>query len=218
MITISIPSRYTEDNIKGDYTRLIEVLKPHSMSITVMCLNTSCSLLVTGGSDATIFAFSIQSTKTYPKILPIGYVKVPSPVTCMTWNPQEVSTCVIIFYQECTREKVFKFLFKQEATILIGCLRGDCAEIQLPTIPQLYTTTSYELVKCSSATFKFESVKSSIQREIVRKEYEKRREKKLEERRKEMEQLMAENPHIVIDEETFLSNNLFVILFQELTF
>ncbi|XP_029043385.1 cilia- and flagella-associated protein 44 isoform X1 [Osmia bicornis bicornis] len=180
MITISIQASSTEDNIKGDYTRLIEVLKPHSMSITVMCLNTSCSLLVTGGNDATIFAFSIQSTKIYPKILPIGYVKVPSPVTCMTWNPQE------------------------EATILIGCLRGDCVEIHLPTIPQLYTTTSYELVKCSSATFKFESIKSSIQRDIVKKEYEKRKEEKVEEKRKEMEQLMAENPHIVIDEEAFL--------------
>nr|XP_012143309.1 PREDICTED: flagellar attachment zone protein 1 isoform X2 [Megachile rotundata] len=93
--------------------------------------------------------------------------------------------------------------YAQEATLLVGCLKGHCVEIQLHTIPQLYTTTTYEL-HCNSMAFKFESVKSSIHREIVRKEYEQRREKKIEEKRKEMEQLMRENPHIVIDEEAFL--------------
>nr|XP_012143308.1 PREDICTED: cilia- and flagella-associated protein 44 isoform X1 [Megachile rotundata] len=179
MITISMQTPNSKSSIKGDKTRLIEVLKPHSKPITVMSLNTTCSVLVTGSSDATIFAFCIRSTDTYPKIEPIGYVKVPSPVTCMTWNLQE------------------------EATLLVGCLKGHCVEIQLHTIPQLYTTTTYEL-HCNSMAFKFESVKSSIHREIVRKEYEQRREKKIEEKRKEMEQLMRENPHIVIDEEAFL--------------
>lgn len=52
--------------------------------------------------------------------------------------------------------------------------------------------------------FKFESVKSSIQREKVRQRYEEQKKKKREERRREMEQLQAENPHLVINEETFL--------------
>ncbi|XP_076234530.1 cilia- and flagella-associated protein 44 isoform X2 [Calliopsis andreniformis] len=183
MITVAVKTASAENNIDKDYTRLIQVLKPHTMPITVMSLNVSHRLLVTGSNDATIFTFHIESSDTYPKIIPIGYVKVPSSVTCMTWNPQE------------------------ETTLLIGCLRGDCVEVKLPTAPQSYTTTSYELIKCHAVTFKFESVKSSIHREIVRQEYERRKEERREERRKELEQLQAENPHIVIDEETFLMDD-----------
>lgn len=54
------------------------------------------SLLVTGSADSTIFTFSVHSTDTYPTIVPIGYVKVPSAVTCMTWNPQEVNATIIM--------------------------------------------------------------------------------------------------------------------------
>ncbi|XP_068986815.1 cilia- and flagella-associated protein 44 isoform X3 [Bombus flavifrons] len=180
MITVTIQTTNT-GNVKMDNTKLIQVLKPHSMPITVMSLNTSCSLLVTGSDDATIFLFNIHTTNNYPAIAPIGYVKLPSPATCMTWNPQE------------------------EATLLIGCLRGDCMEVKLPMIPQSYTTTSYELVKCRPASFKFESVKSAIERQIIKEKYEAEKEERLKERRKEMERLIAENPHIIIDEDTFLA-------------
>ncbi|XP_076177015.1 cilia- and flagella-associated protein 44 isoform X2 [Ptiloglossa arizonensis] len=190
MVTIAIKTANIENNIKRDYTRLIQVLKPHSMSISVMCINVSCSLLVTGSEDATIFTFSIHSTNTYPELIPIGYIKIPSSVTCMTWNP------------------------KEKATLLIGCSKGDCVEIELPTSVQSYTITSYELVKCNSAAFKFESIKSSIQREIVRNKYEKEKENRLKEKKKQMEELIAENPHVVIDEEAFLMeiNNKDIIL------
>ncbi|XP_076652358.1 cilia- and flagella-associated protein 44 isoform X2 [Halictus rubicundus] len=181
MITIAIKTADMENNINGDYTRLIQSLKPHSMPITIMRYNALCSLLVTGSEDATIFVLNVQSTDSYPQIVPIGYVKAPSPATCMTWNEQE------------------------KATLLIGCLKGDCMEVQLPTVPQSYTTTSYELVKCKSAKFKFESVKSSIQRENVRREYVEEKKRKIAEKMKELEQLMKENPHIVIDEETYLT-------------
>ncbi|XP_076222298.1 cilia- and flagella-associated protein 44 [Nomia melanderi] len=181
MITVAVKVADTENNIKGDYTRLIQILKPHSMPISVMSYNISCSLLITGSEDATVFIFNIHSTKTYPEIIPIGYVKVPSSVTCMQWNPLE------------------------EATLLIGCFKGDCVEVQLPTTPQSYTTTSYELVKCKWAKFKFESVKSSIQREMVIKKYEEEKKRKITEKKKEIEQLLIENPHIVIDEETFFA-------------
>lgn len=82
-------------------------------------------------------------------------------------------------------------------------------EIKLPITPQTYTTTSYELIKCRLASFKFESVKSTIEREAIKKKYEEEKEERLKARRKEMEKLIAENPHIVIDEETFLGNYLF---------
>ncbi|XP_031368455.1 cilia- and flagella-associated protein 44 isoform X2 [Apis dorsata] len=94
--------------------------------------------------------------------------------------------------------------YAQEAVLLIGCLKGDCVEVKLPIIPQSYTTTSYELIKCKPVSFKFESVKSMIEREAIRKKYEEEREERLKERRKKMEELIAESPHIVIDEETFL--------------
>ncbi|XP_015431042.1 PREDICTED: uncharacterized protein LOC107187452 [Dufourea novaeangliae] len=181
MITIAIKTASVENNIKGDYTRLIQHLKPHSMPVTVMCFNISCSLLVTGSEDATVFVFGIHSTDSYPNIEPIGYINVPSPVTCMTWNLQE------------------------EATLLIGCLKGDCVEVELPTEPQSYTTTSYELVKCKLVIFKFESVKSLIQREMLKKEYEKEKERRIAEKKKEIEQLIVENPHIIIDDEAFLA-------------
>ncbi|XP_076666446.1 cilia- and flagella-associated protein 44 isoform X2 [Andrena cerasifolii] len=180
MITIVVKTASAENNILGNYTRLIQVLKPHTAAITVMCLNVPSRLLITGSKDGTIFAFHVHSTNTYPNIVPIGFVRVPSPVTCMTWNPEE------------------------EATLLIGCSKGDCVEVRLPTVPQSYTTTSYELAKCDPVAFKFESVKSSIQREIVEKKYEKEKGERLEERKKEMEQLKADNPHLLIDEETYL--------------
>nr|XP_033337675.1 cilia- and flagella-associated protein 44 [Megalopta genalis] len=181
MITIAIKAAVVENNIKGDYTRLIQCIKAHSMPITLMYYNVSCNLLITGSEDATIFVFNMQSTDTYPQIIPIGYVKVPSPATCMTWNAQE------------------------KATLLVGCLKGDFMEVQLPITPQSYTTTSYELVKCKSAKFKFESVKSLIQREKVKREFEEEKQMKIAEKKRELEQLMKENPHMVIDEETYLT-------------
>lgn len=87
-------------------------------------------------------------------------------------------------------------------------------EVKLPTNPQSYTTTSYELVKCSPVSFNFASVKSSIQRDTIKSAYEKEKERKLQERRIEMERLRAENPHIVIDEETFLSKHLSFVIYQ----
>ena len=78
-------------------------------------------------------------------------------------------------------------------------------EVKLPMIPQSYTTTSYELVKCRPASFKFESVKSAIERQTIKEKYEAEKEERLKERRKEMERLIAENPHIIIDEDTFLT-------------
>lgn len=49
------------------------------------------SLLVTGSEDLTVFTFAIAAgTDTYPIITPIGFIKVSSGVTCLTWKPQRV--------------------------------------------------------------------------------------------------------------------------------
>lgn len=55
MVTIAIKTANIENNIKRDYTRLIQVLKPHSMSISVMCINVSCRYVSYKFKDNYIF-------------------------------------------------------------------------------------------------------------------------------------------------------------------
>ena len=42
LIVVAVSTADTIDNIKGDYVRLIQVIKPHKMAITVMSLNPLC--------------------------------------------------------------------------------------------------------------------------------------------------------------------------------
>ncbi|XP_050459147.1 cilia- and flagella-associated protein 44 isoform X1 [Cataglyphis hispanica] len=181
IIVVAISKANAINDIRGDYVRLIQVVKPHKMAITVMSLNPSCSLLVTGSEDSTVFSFTIM-TNTYPVITPIGFIKVPSGVTCLTWKPQ----C--------------------ETTILIGCSQGDCVEVTLPSTPQSYTIASYELVQCRSKAFKFYSVKSAIRNELLRLIREKEKEEKIAKKREEIARLIAESPEMEINEEAFLIN------------
>lgn len=53
------------------------------------------SLLVTGSRDATLFVFQIKIFDKYPNLIPIGFIKLPSGATCMTWKPQAVSFGII---------------------------------------------------------------------------------------------------------------------------
>ncbi|XP_067210276.1 cilia- and flagella-associated protein 44 isoform X2 [Linepithema humile] len=181
IIAAAISVANTANNIKGDYIRLIQVTKPHKLAITAMSLNPSYSLLITGGEDSTVFSFTIVVTNGYPVIMPVGFIKVPSEVTCLTWKPQ------------------------RETTLLIGCSQGDCVEVTLPSTPQSYTTGSYELVQCQPETFKFHSTKSAIRRELIRLNREKEKEEKITRKREEMARLMAESPGMEIDEEDFLT-------------
>lgn len=54
------------------------------------------SLLVTGSDDSTIFVFNICTTSTYPTLQPIGYIKMPSGITCMTWKPEHVNIDIFL--------------------------------------------------------------------------------------------------------------------------
>ncbi|XP_070529333.1 cilia- and flagella-associated protein 44 isoform X2 [Cardiocondyla obscurior] len=179
VIAVAVSVADAADNIKGDYVRLIQVLKPHKMAITTMSFNPSCRLLVTGGNDSIVFNFIVTITETFPIVTPIGFIKVPSGVTCFTWKPQ----C--------------------ETTLLIGCSQGDCVEIVLPSTIQSYTTTSYELIHCQPKGFKFQSVKSGIQRELIHLQREKEKKEKIAKKREEIERLIAESPGLEINEETF---------------
>ncbi|XP_011859838.1 PREDICTED: uncharacterized protein LOC105557260 isoform X2 [Vollenhovia emeryi] len=179
IIVVAISVADANDNVKGDYVRLIQVIKPHKMAITAMSLNPSCRLLVTGSEDSTVFIFTITVTEMFPIVTAIGFIAVPSGVTCFTWKPQ----C--------------------ETTLLIGCSQGDCVEVVLPSTPQPYTTASYELVQCRPKAFKFHSVKSAIRRELIRLQREKEKKEKIAKKRQEIEQLIAESPGLEINEEAF---------------
>ncbi|XP_036151277.1 cilia- and flagella-associated protein 44 [Monomorium pharaonis] len=176
IVAVAVSSADATDDIKRDYVRLIQIIKPHKMAITAMSLNPSYRLLVTGSEDSTVFNFAITVTESFPVITPIGFIKVPSGVTCLTWKLQ----C--------------------ETTLLIGCLRGDCVEVVLPSISQTYTTASYELIHCQPKAFKFHSVKSTIRRELIRLHREKEGKEKVAKKCKELERLITESPGLEINE------------------
>ncbi|XP_008204820.1 cilia- and flagella-associated protein 44 isoform X2 [Nasonia vitripennis] len=173
---ISINLQNLNQKVKDGRVKLTQALKPHTMKITRMSMNSLNSLLVTGSEDLTLFVFHIQVQESYPELVPIGYVEVPSCVTFITWKPNFIST------------------------ILVGCSRGECVQVDLPTEPQTYTTVSYKLSKCKPMIFKFESVKSSIIRENVRLENEARRQQKIAEKKEELRQMKVANPALEIDE------------------
>ncbi|XP_066592907.1 cilia- and flagella-associated protein 44 [Prorops nasuta] len=184
LIAVSIraadESRRSADN---DHVRLIQVFKPHTLPIVAMSLNQSCKILISCGEDRLVFVFSLEKTETYPRLHPIGYIKIPAIVTCLSWKPSE------------------------ETTILLGCTDGYCVQNKFPLEPQSYTTKSYELVKCQPIIFRFSSVKSYIRREEIRLRNEKKREEKRAMKYEKLQQLRDENPGLEIDEETFLEDS-----------
>ncbi|KAF7417837.1 hypothetical protein HZH68_000490 [Vespula germanica] len=194
VVIVAVLTANERNNIKENFTRLVQVLKPHSQSINVMSMNPSYSLLVTGSDDSTIFVFNISTTSTYPTLQPIGYIKMPSGITCMTWKPKHVNIDIFL----CSYS---------ESTLLIGCMRGDWGEIQLPQSPQAYVKTSYELTLSKLALFKFHSVKSAIRIDILKKEIENKKMIKIAKKREEMERIREANPGIEIDEESFLMDS-----------
>lgn len=73
-------------------------------------------MLVTGSDDATIFIFNIHTINNYPTIIPIGYVKLPSSITCMAWNPQEVSTIIKYSnkYRKHSKDNNYNFINRKQ--------------------------------------------------------------------------------------------------------
>ncbi|KAF7998128.1 hypothetical protein HCN44_009526 [Aphidius gifuensis] len=170
------------DPEENNFVKLVQVVKPHTAGITVMSLNKLENILVTGSQDSTIFIFQIKISDEFPELIPIGFIKLPSGISCITWHP------------------------KKTLVVFVGCLKGECSEIELPNKPQNYTTISYEL-KIPQKLFKFISVKSEIRCEIIRLEIEKRKNEKKDQMRLKMEQYKAANPGVQIDEDTFLMDN-----------
>lgn len=90
---------------------------------------------------------------------------------------------------------------------MIGTKGGDYIETTIPDKPVTYTTTSYQLIDVRFNIIKFKSVKSQIRRDILLAEIEKKKEEKLERKKEELKKMRDENPHLDIDENTFLGKS-----------
>jgi WD40 repeat protein len=161
--------------------KVIQTTKPHDKSITKMTINPDNTILVTGGDDCTLFFFQIL-VHDHVELVPIGYIRVPNPVTCLTWH------------------------FEKTDEVLVGCLHGEILQLKAPHHPQDYTKVSY-LLKLDVQENKFVTYKAQIRRDLKIKEIEARKAKKVEKKRIDMEKLKAENPGLDIDEEVFLADS-----------
>ncbi|XP_063994244.1 LOW QUALITY PROTEIN: cilia- and flagella-associated protein 44 [Diachasmimorpha longicaudata] len=166
------------------HIELIQVVKPHIDEITSIITNSSTKLLITGSKDSTVFVFSIEIRDESVHLTSIGFIEIPSAVTCLIFKPRNL------------------------LTILIGCEESHFGEIQLPQKFPLNNDKrkTYQLENYRAKFLKFKSIKSSLKREILRQEFEKKQMEKREEIRKKIEEYRSLNPGIHVDEETFLED------------
>lgn len=68
-------------------------------------MNKEGTLLITGSVELTIFLYCLRQNKGVVTLVPIGFIPVPSQITCFLWHPNEVkmSLCVLLL--------VFNFCF-----------------------------------------------------------------------------------------------------------
>lgn len=164
--------------------KLTQVLKCHCRAITKIAVNQKGSILITAAEDATVFIHQLgKAVNSLIQINPIGFVKVPSPVTCISWDPL------------------------RWATAMFGCKYGDFVEIDLPELPQPYDNTTYHLAHIPVKCFKFKSVKSLLHRTEKIKAMELKKEEKRKKKLKDLERMRIESPGELIDEEAFLADS-----------
>lgn len=81
--------------------KLIQVLKPHSMEITVLSINLRETILVSGSKDSTIFINHISHEEPFIALKPIGFVEMPSAVSAINWKPKMVIDFIVLnLYRE----------------------------------------------------------------------------------------------------------------------
>lgn len=163
--------------------QFIQVIKCHCDSITKISMNPKNTIIVSASEDLTIFVHQIARSKPFLTLLPIGFIRVDSAVSCINWDQQRWSTGVF------------------------GCKHGDFIEVDLPEQPQSYERTTYYLAHVPVKRFKFKSIKSSIKRNEELKELEIRKERKRELKIQELERIRRESPLEQINEEEFLADS-----------
>ncbi|CRK89887.1 CLUMA_CG003434, isoform A [Clunio marinus] len=171
-------------NIEADdRMQLVQVIKCHSRAITKVAVNPKGSIFVSASEDSTIFIHQLMKDSPIISLEPVGFMKTPSAVTCINWNPNEGST------------------------IILGCKHGEVTQIDLPESSNASTSTSYHLDQVPVKTFKFKSVKSQILRNKRMKEIELEKMKKREKKVKELEKMKKDDPLMEINEEEFLADS-----------
>lgn len=153
-----------------DQFQLVQVVKCHCKPITKISVNPKGSIFVSASEDSTIFIHHLVKDSQLISLQPIGFINVPSPVTCINWNPTKW------------------------ATIVVGCQRGDVVQADLPERSNSYTDTSYHLSQVPLNHFKFKSIKSQIRRNQKVKQIELRKEQKRQRKLKEIEKRKKEDP------------------------
>lgn len=160
--------------------QLVQVIKSHCKGITKISINPKGNVFVSASEDSSIFIHQITHDDEFIKLIPIGYVMMPSIVTCITWNHLMWSK------------------------VILGCKFGDIVQVEVPETPTIYTKTSYHLQHLPLNHFKFKSIKSQIKRTEQIKQIELKREKRREKKLREFEEKLKENPRLV--KEDFLND------------
>ena len=183
-----------------DFLQLIQVTKCHHMPITKLAINSKGTILVSGSEDKTVFIHQIFKDTSYVKLVPIGFIKVPAPVTCFNWNQKKVSVVMVGILD-------FIIIFQQFSTLIVGCKNGHVIEADVPEKPNTYTDVSFHLGHIPLKYLKFKSVKSLIKRNLKIKDIEVRKQTKRAKKLKELEKLQMDNPEVDINQETFLADS-----------
>lgn len=168
---------------RGDQFQLVQAVKCHCKPITKISINPKGSIFVSASEDSTIFIHQLVKDSPIISLQPIGFIYVPSPVSCINWNPSKWST------------------------IIVGCKFGDVVQVDLPEHPNKSTATSYNLNQIPLHHFKFKSIKSHIRRNEKIKQIELRKERKRQRKIRELEAKKKENPGLDINEEAFLADS-----------
>lgn len=159
--------------------QLVQVVKCHCKAITKVSVNPKGNIFLSASDDSSIFIHQLSQEEEFVKLIPIGYIMIPSIVTCISWNPLMWSK------------------------VILGCKFGDVVQIELPETPTAYTKTSYHLKHLPMNHFKFKSIKSQIKRTERIKQIELKREQRRERKLREFEEKVKENPRL--DKEAFLA-------------
>lgn len=163
--------------------QLVQAIKCHCKPITRISVNPKGSIFVSASEDSTIFIHQLVKDSPVVTLHPIGFIIVPSPVTCINWNPSKWST------------------------IIVGCKLGDVVQVDLPERSNSYTDTSYHLNHIPMEHFKFQSIKSQIRRNEKIKQIEAKKELKRQRKLRQLEAMKKENPMVDINEDSFLADS-----------
>jgi cilia- and flagella-associated protein 44 len=163
--------------------QLLHAVKCHCKPITKISINPRGTIFVSASEDSTIFIHQLSRSSPMLSLNPIGFIVVPSPVSCITWNPLKWST------------------------IIAGCKQGDVVQADLPEHPNAYTETSFHLSQVPMSHFKFKSIKSQIRRNEKIKQIEAKKEQKRQRKLRELKRMKEENEHLEVNEEAFLTDS-----------